>query len=33
MVTREMFDDTLKTLQDDGIIILVNKTTLRLQKL
>lgn len=32
MVTKEMFEDALRDLQDDNLIIVVNKTTLRLQK-
>jgi len=29
MITREMFEDALKDLQDDGIIIVMGKSTIR----
>jgi len=29
MITREMFEDALKDLQDDGVIIVMGKSTLR----
>jgi len=29
-VTREMFEDTLKELQDDGIVIVTGKNTIRI---
>jgi DNA replication licensing factor MCM4 len=29
MITREMFEDALKDLQDDGVIIVMGKSTIR----
>jgi DNA replication licensing factor MCM4 len=29
MITREMFEDALKDLQDDGVIIVMGKNTIR----
>jgi DNA replication licensing factor MCM4 len=29
MITREMFEDALKDLQDDGVVIVVGKSTIR----
>lgn len=30
LVTREMFEDALKDLQDDGVLIVVGKNTIRI---
>lgn len=30
MITREMFEDALKDLQDDGVVVVLGKTTIRL---
>jgi DNA replication licensing factor MCM4 len=29
MITREMFEDALKDLQDDGVVIVMGKSTIR----
>ncbi|KAK6643233.1 hypothetical protein RUM43_004738 [Polyplax serrata] len=30
MITKEMFEDALKDLQDDGVVVMVNKNTIRI---
>lgn len=30
MITREQFEDALKDLQDDGAIVIMGKTTIRI---
>lgn len=30
MITREMFEDALKELQDEGVVIVMSKNTIRI---